>query len=493
MTKLFTTSRWLRRYGSKNGHQVFIRVRMHNDIETEVPVYDYVNHRRLPISVKKEHWNKGYVTGGGYHIPIRDVNSLLSKVERDVKDAVNELVEKNIIITRENIIKLTYINERNALENERRIASGEIIVNEDGGPFASHDEFVDFIIESEDPRFDKLKKSMGLYEKQYIMDYWDDFIREYAPDSYNTPRYIIEDYIRNTQDNCKVTEFSSAWLQRFFKHIIREGYSYKKDGTNRKPYTITTVVKYLKHLKAFGDYLFVEKKILDNQDYKRFELKKKTKKQSLIKYHPEPYINTHALYKKEFDWFYYFKFDNQKLERARDMFILQTWLGGLRQVDFYKLSKENLHKDSNGLYRVWFEQQKTEGEVINKINQNYLVPIFEKYSDGFPEFFEVHDYNDFLKEAALKAGLSRKLKFRYEFANATEANEEWLPIHDMISNSWARNCAVSILCELGYPDYRIAKFTGHKDLEMINHYKKIHPKEVDSMIDEVKPEVVMKL
>jgi len=493
MAKLFTTSRWVRRYASKSGHQVFIRVRMHSGIETEIPVYDYVNHKRLPISVKKEHWNKGYVTGGVYHIPIRDLNSLLSKVERNVKDAVNELIEKNIKITRDNIIQLTYINEDNALENERRIASGEVIVNEDGGAFASHDEFVDFIIESQDPKFDKLKKSMDLYKKQYILDYWDDFIREYAPDSYNTPRYVIEEYIKNTGDNCKATEFSSQWLERFFKHIIKEGYSYRKDGTNRKPYTITTVVKYLKHLKAFGDYLFVEKEILNNQDYKRFELRKKTKKQSLIKYHPEPYINTHALYKKEFDWFYYFKFDDQKLERARDMFILQTWLGGLRQVDFYRLSKENLHKDSNGLYRVWFEQQKTEGEVINKINQNYLVPIFSKYSDGFPEFLEVHDYNDLLKKAAIAAGLNRKLRFRYEFANASEAKEEWLPIHDMISNSWARNCAVSILCELGYPDYRIAKFTGHKDLEMINHYKKIHPKEVDSMIDDVKPEFVQEL
>lgn len=493
MARLFTTLRWLRRYGSKSGHQVFIRVRIRNGIETEIPVYDYVNNIRTPISVKKEHWNKGYITGGVYHISIRDLNSLLAKVERNVKYAVNELIEKNIRITRDNIIQLTYINEDNALENERKIASGEIIVNEDGGAFASHDEFVDFIIESQDPKFDDIKKSMGLYKKQFMLDYWDGFIQDYAPDSYNTPRYAIEEYIKNTQDNCKAYEFSSAWLERFFKHIIKEGYSFRKDGTNRKPYRITTVVKYLKHLKAFGDYLFIDQKVLDNQDYKRFDLKKKTKKQSLIKYHPEPYINTHALYKKEFDWFYYFKIDDPKLERARDMFILQTWLGGLRQVDFYRLSTENLHKDSNGLYRVWFEQQKTEGEVINKMNHNYLVPIFKKYSDEFPEFLEVHDYNDLLKMAALTAGLTRKLRFRFEYANAEQAKEEWIPIHEMISNSWARNCAVSILCELGYPDYRIAKFTGHKDLEMINHYKKIHPKEVDSMIDEVGPEFVNEL
>jgi len=48
----------------------------------------------------------------------------------------------------------------------------------------------------------------------------------------------------------------------------------------------------------------------------------------------------------------------------------------------------------------------------------------------------------------------------------------------MISNNWARNCAVSILTELGYHDDRIAKFTGHKDLDMINHYKSVHKKEI---------------
>lgn len=491
MVRLFTTFRWLRKYGSRNGHQVFIRVRMRNGFETEIPVYDYVNHIKVPISVKKEHWNKGYVTGGNYHIPVRDLNNLLAKVEADVKLAVNISIENKLQINRDNLIRLTYINELNALENERKIASGEIEVDEQGGAFASQDEYIEFVIQSQDPKYISLKKELGYFSKQYILDYWDDFISESA-DSYNTPLYIIQEYIKDTEDNCKATEFSCEWLERFFKYIIKEGYSYRKDGQNKKPYKISTIVKYLKHLKSFGDYLF-ESKVLNNQDYKRFELKKKKKKQSIIKYHPDPYINAHALYKKEFDWFYQFKFEDKQFDKVRDMFILQTWLGGMRQVDFYKLTKDNIHKDSNGLYRVWFEQQKTEGEVINKMNQHYLVPIFKKYSDNFPQFPEVHQYNELLKKAAFKAGLNRKLRFRYEYANAYEANEEWIEIHKKISNSWARNCAVSILCELGYPDYRIAKFTGHKDLEMINHYKKIHPKEVDLMIDEVKPEIVKEL
>jgi hypothetical protein len=493
MARLFTTLRWLRPYKSDSGHQVFIRVRIRNGIETEIPVYDYVNHQKLPISVKKEHWNKGHVIGGKYHIPIRDLNSLLSKVENDVKDAVNELIEKNIQIKRDSIIKLTYINEVSAKMNEQNIKSGKTIVDEQGGAFASHDEFVDYVSESEDPKFDNLKKSMGLYEKKYILDYWDEFIRDFAPDSYNAPKHAILEYIESTGDNCIATEFSSEWLQRYFEHIIQHGFSWREDGTDRQDYTISTITKYDKHLKSFGNYLFKEKRIIDNQDYQRFSPKNVVKKKALIKYNPEPYINTHALYKKEFDWFFGYKFEDEQLGLVRDMFVLQTWLGGMRSCDFYKLSIRNFHKDSKGSYKIWFEQQKTHGDVLNTINQNYLAPLLEKYSQRLSEFPKVHIYNKLLKTAAEKAGLDRPLPFRYEYAKDDKATIKYIPIHKKIANEWARNCAVSILAELGYPNDRISKFIGHKDPKMIEHYKQIHQKEINAMMDEVKPEIVEKL
>ena len=386
--------RWLRRYASKNGQQVFIRVRMRNGFETEIPVYDYVNNSKVQISVKKEHWNKGHVTGGRYHIPVRDLNNLLTKVEADVKDAVNMALQGKVPINRENLIRLTYINELTAEENERKIATGEVIVDEQGGAFASQEEFEEFIETTHDPKFDKLKKILGVYSNEYILDYWDGFIKNFAPDSYNSPYNSIEGYIKETGNNCKASEFSDLWLQQFFKHIIENGYSFRKDGTNRQPYLISTINKYNKHLRHFGDYLFNEIKVLDNQNYRRFKLKEKVKKKSLIKYDSEQYINNHALYKKEFDYFYGFYFDDKRFETVRDMFVLQVWLGGLRQVDFYNLSKINFHKDSYGKYRVWFEQEKTEGNVLNVANQNYLIPILETASRRHRLRFRSPDHAD---------------------------------------------------------------------------------------------------
>lgn len=492
MAKSVRTSVWLRPYESKQGHQVFIRVRTRDGFESEIPVYDYVNNVKLPISIKKENFIKGIITGGSYHISVRSINNLLANVEYRVKDAVYELLERNVPITRENIIRLSYINEESASNDEKRIVSGELIVNDDGGAFASQEEFEEHVIESSDPKFDKAKKILGVVRKEYILDYWDDFMNNYAPNSYNGSKSSITEYIQKSGDNCYASKYSKEWLERFFKHIIKNGYSLKKDGTNRKNYTVSTINRILKHLKSFGDYLFFDIKVLDNQEYRRFSLRKGVKKKSLLKYNPEPFINTHAIFKKEFDWFLGFKFEDEKLDVTRDMFVLQTWLGGLRQSDLYNLKPENI-TNLNGEYRVWFEQIKTDDEVFNIVNKNYLTAIFAKYPNKLPQFLKVHEYNDLLKVAAETAGLNRKLKFRVEDSSASEPTYSWHPIHEKICNKWARNCVVSILAELGYPDGWIAKVTGHKDMEMIRHYKQIHNKEIKLMLDEVKPEIVEKL
>lgn len=465
---------------------------MFSGTEIKIPVYDFVIHERIPISVKSENWQKGFVTGGKYHISLRDLNNLLSNVEHNVIDALNELIRNNITINSENVFKLTYINELTAEENNRRILSGEVIVDEQGGAFASPEEFVEFIDASNDPKHAEVKKSLGLFKKEYILDYWDDFIKEFAPDSYSAPKYVIAEYIKNTGDNCKAKDFSSEWLNRFFKHIIDNGYSFRNDGTNRKDFTITTVAKYQRHLRSFGDFLF-EENLINNQNYRKFNLKGSRKKQSLIKYDAVPYINTQAFYKREFDWFFAFPFEDDNLGFARDLFVLQVWLGGLRISDFFSLSANNLQKDTSGNYRILFKQEKTDDDVNHSVNKNYLIPILEKYPNGLPPFPKVKDYHSFLRQAAKQAGLNRELKFRGEIAKDADATTKWYPIHEKICNKWARNCAVSILAEEGYPDDRISKFTGHRDIEMIKHYKQIHGKDVTSMVDAVKPEIVTQL
>jgi len=266
-----------------------IRVRLSKGYDYEIPVYDYVQGKRKPICVYGKYWNKGFITGGSYHISVRDLNFLIQKVERNVKDAVDECITNNIKPTREDILKLTYINEDNQEQNEANIKSGKVIVNGDGGAFASKDEFIEFIENTTDSQFDDLKKKMGVFQKRYILDYWDGFINDFAPDSYNSAKSSIEFYIKRTGDNIKAVDYSSEWLERFFRNIIDYGYSFKKDGSNPKDFSVDTLKKYKKIMISFGNYLFSEIKVLENEDFKRFELKnKKSKKKSLIVYNPKP-------------------------------------------------------------------------------------------------------------------------------------------------------------------------------------------------------------
>jgi hypothetical protein len=98
-----------------------------------------------------------------------------------------------------------------------------------------------------------------------------------------------------------------------------------------------------------------------------------------------------------------------------------------------------------------------------------------------------------MKKAAKEAGLTRKLLIIHEQVNLDKPCEEWVEINRKISNKWARKCAVSVLAELDYPDDNIAKFTNHRDLGMIQYYKSVHKKDVESMLADVKPDIVDKL
>lgn len=488
----YQISRILKRYESKDGSQVLIRIRSKLFSDIEIPVYDYINGKRVSISVRKEFWNRGHIEGGKYHIPLRNLNFLLDEVEHSAKDAIFTLLEQKIVPTREKVLKLTYYSKVQDIIDAERERKGELIYREDGGAFESEDDFLEFLERQDDPKYIELKRQAGLLVRRYIMDYWDEFIQTHAPNSYNLSKSSIENYIQTTNDNCLAENFNSEWLKRYFTHIIENGYQkkLKDDKTITCYFEVSTIQKYLKHLRAFGKWLF-NKGIINSEDYKRFDLKNSdSKKASLIKYKSNPFKNTHALMKSEFDHLFYFDFKDKSLELIRDLFIMQTWFGGLRKCDFFDLTDDNIYQDSDGNITVEFEQIKTENKVVNPANKNYIVPIIQKYNLKLPKFPSPNKYNKRLKDAFKAAGMNRKLLFRYEYINQKRPSEEYLEMHKKISNRWARNCAVSILVELGYSDHYIMKFTGHEDEKMLRHYRTVHKKEVKDMLDDVKPQKV---
>ncbi len=428
------------------------------------------------------------MTGGKYHTAVRDLNSLLQLVEYDVKDALDTLISENVTITYDNVLRLTYAHKEQDIINEERIKKGELLVREDGGAFESPEDFEEFVERSVDPSFDELKRQMGIWKRTFILDYWDEYMNDYAPDENRVARPSIQKYIQRTGDNCKVADFDSHWLKRYFTDLVENGYiTTKKGEETRHYYEVSTVEKYYKILRNLGKWLFEEKQLIDTEDYKRFKLRNpKSKKASILKIEPNPYKNNHALLKTEFDHLFYFQFKSEADGLIRDLFIMQTWFGGLRKSDFFDLTQDNITIQGDEV-QVEFEQQKTDTKVVNMANKNYVTPILLKYGNHLPQFPSPNKYNIRLKKVFEKAGMDRKLAFRTEPANESKARTEYFHMYEKVSNKWARNCAVSLLVQEGYNDHYIKEFTGHTDEKMLRHYRDIHKTKVKEMLYEVKP------
>ncbi len=481
----YKVTRTLKRYEGKNGKQVMIRIRSSLFKDIEIPVYDFMDGKKIRISVKPEHWSKGTIIGGKYYKPIRDLNLHMANIEHFVKDAIYTLFQQKIIPTRENVLECTYIffepfNTKYLSEKD-----GFLTFNLSGGGSGLDDDALNSPFMKE---LREVKGNEDLLKREYILDFWDEFITKYAPDEYGVIQPSIFRYIERTGDNCRARDFNSLWLERYFTFIIKKGYQKKiKNGERQCFYEVSTVEKYLKIMRGFGKWLFEEKEVINTEDYKRFKLRNsKSKKSSLLKISSNPFKNTHALLKKEFDDLFFFKFDNQNDALIRDLFILQTWFGGLRKSDFFNLTKDNISILDDEV-QVQFEQQKTDTKVVNMANKHYVTPIILKYGNKLPDFPSSNKFNARLKVVFKIAGLDRKLPFRFELSNEDKPRTEYFEMHKKVSNRWARNCAVSILVEMGYNDHYIKKFTGHTDVKMLRYYRDVHKLQVKEMLNEVIP------
>ncbi len=269
----YKISRTLKRYESKHGRQILIRIRMIGGKDIEVPVYDFINGNRFPISIKNENWYNGYVIGGEYHIPVNNLNLLIDSIEKKVGSVMFILLQRKTEPTRKRILHLTYSGPKKFRKDPDQTEIDKIITDYHEGAFSSEEEFLNFISNTEDSKYVDLKRELGLFEKNYILDYWEGFIKEHAPNSYNLSKKSIKNYVEVTGDDCIVTKYDDIWLVRYFKYLKDNGYYKGKDRNLCYQYKNSTLEKYMKHMRSFGDYLF-EQKVIINQNYRRYKLEK---------------------------------------------------------------------------------------------------------------------------------------------------------------------------------------------------------------------------
>ncbi len=149
-------------------------------------------------------------------------------------------------------------------------------------------------------------------------------------------------------------------------------------------------------------------------------------------------------------------------ELAKDVFLLQYFLGGLRISDVLLMKIKNIHKD-----RILYSDMKTnkpQSHIIfpkamviiskhleGKISDSYLIPLMtkEEDSEGFHEEIEAKTsyVNKYLKKIAKKAKITTT-----------------------ISSHIARHTFADHLRKSGSDLYAISKSLGHSSLKMTENY-----------------------
>jgi len=495
-------------------HQLKIRVfigsndqgRFRNKITLEIKLLDDLK-RQVLVSADEFNNRKSN----------KALNLTILKTESKIKDTVTKMIEGNVKLTSENLFKYLYRNiKAKKIENtngdEKTIWNDEVekfygepvpvvvwekfklAVIEDETENITEEEmqniaegvYFDHIRSKENTRVSSMnfndRYKTGNYDKSNIFELfgfcWSDNPKNGEPlitGSYRSLIVQLNDYRFNAKPSESVKDFNDVWITNFLKYLINKGYPLvhirgydpftiiKYRGrfikAQRLPYNEISFQKLVKHLKRHIDILqkydlipyTKNTKLIQASDY----LKRKAKKQIFTR-------RDHSLTVKEFNLIADTDFKDEKLNLARDMFIIAVLGGGFRTLELYT---DHLYVQDN---RLNIYRQKTNERSINPIILQ-LNDVIKRHN-GFPEFLNVEDFRSGLKEIAKQIPLDRVISVPDTKVNSEKGYKK-VKIHEIFNPYFARKTCVTILNHLGLSEEEIIEFTCHADTRTLKHYK----------------------
>jgi len=495
-------------------HQLKIRVfigsndqgRFRNKITLEIKVLDDLK-RQVLVSADEFDNRKSNKT----------LNLTILKTESKIKDTVTKMIEGNVKLTSENLFKYLYRNIKakkteNTSEVEKTIWNDEVekfygepvpvevwekfklAVIEDETENITEEEiqniaegvYFDHVRSKENSRISSMnfneRYKTGNYNKSNIYELfgfcWSDNPKNGEPlitGSYRSLIVQLNDYRFNAKPSESVKDFNDTWITNFLKYLINKGYPL----VHIRGYDPFTIVKYrgrfikaervqyneisfqklVKHLKRHIDILQKYDMIPYSKSTKLIQasdfLKRKAKKQIYTR-------RDHSLTVKEFDLIADTDFKDEKLNLARDMFIIAVLGGGFRTLELYT---DHLYVQDN---RLNIYRQKTNERSINPIILQ-LNDVIKRHN-GFPEFLHVEEFRSSLKAIARIIPLDRIISVPDTKVNSEKGFKK-VKILEIFNPYFARKTCVTILNHYGFSEEEIIEFTCHADTRTLKHYK----------------------
>ena len=380
----------------------------------------------------------------------------------------------------ESFISQTYLDEM----------TGQPVLEEELEDIASNIES-DFYADKNQKEIEKLdfneRYQKGYYNKNNIFECfgfcWSNDKKNNEPliaNSYRGLLLRLHDYRFNADPPEYINSFDDEWIDKFLKFLVQEGYStfqpryyhpfnfdqyrIKFIEADRKPYRYAGFEKLVKHLKRY--IFFLQKyKIIP---YSRHPDLIEAKDYIGRKIQTTPYTRReHALTTDEFNLLATTDFADEKLNLARDMFIIAVLGGGFRGEELFN---HELKLEKRGVkYLLHIFHSKTSSANINP-TFGALNDVIKRHNGKLPEFMPREEFRKTLKDIAKELDFNRIIISPNTYLNAKGKQEKFV-LKDIFSIYFARKTMVTMLSSYGVPDEKIIEFTSHAKTDTLLHYK----------------------
>ena len=167
---------------------------------------------------------------------------------------------------------------------------------------------------------------------------------------------------------------------------------------------------------------------------------------------------------------------NQRLENARDIFLLACYTG-LRSQDYDKLNQEHLIQDGTMLK---IRTEKTDVEVVIPLHP-IAKSILEKYN-GTPRLISTQKLNEYIKEVCRIVGIVEMISISRTYGGKKKSFTK--PKCEFVSSHTARRSFATNAFKAGVPTLSIMAITGHKTERVFLKYIRVSNEEHASLVSQ---------
>ncbi len=273
--------------------------------------------------------------------------------------------------------------------------------------------------------------------------------------NYGTASHHIMEFEKHTKKPLTVKMLDMAFYDDFVNFL----YNDIKKPDNTKGLAHNSVATTIKNLKVFLVYL-------EKRGYNF---------QHLIPYLKATYQDTpiYFLTEDELDLLYNYKFESSRLEKVRDLFVLNCYLG-LRVSDLTRLTKDHITDGA-----IELKALKNQKDVFIPLTP-VSIAILEKYNYEIP-FISDQKMNEYIKEACEIAKIDQKVEeIKMVSGNKTY---ELVPKWQVITTHIAIKTFISLCSKKGISPKIVSEITGKTVRVILKHYYGIDKKTIkDQML-----------